>query len=176
MASLAEEIGNDPVFLALLDRLKSQLEIAVERTGVFIVPAEGGQERQLTTNPDDVHPDWSPDGRWIAFDSLREGVVEVWRVSASGGQPERLTDAPGGVPRWSPDGTQVYFIGRGTGANNVWAVSIASRKVRQVTTFTGRRGVLGRWGLAVDARYLYFTWEEGRGDIWVAEIGPQPGR
>jgi hypothetical protein len=32
--------------------------------------------------------------------------------------------------------------------------------------------VLGAEGLATDGRFIYFTWEESRGDIWVAEIVP----
>ncbi len=149
-------------------------EIVVERNGVFVMPAAGGQERNLTNNPDDIHADWSPDGKWIAFDSPRGGAQHVWRVPASGGQFERLTEAPGSLPRWSLDGREVHFIGREAGADNVWAVSIASRKVRPVTALSGRRGTLGRLALALDAQYLYFTWTEGHGDIWVAEIGQPP--
>ena len=43
-----------------------------------------------------------------------------------------------------------------------------------VTALTGRRGALGSSTLAVDTRYLYFAWEEGRGDIWVADIVQPP--
>ena len=51
---------------------------------------------------------------------------------------------------------------------------VGSRKERPVTAFTGRRDVLGLLALAVDARYLYFAWEERRGDIWVADIVQAP--
>jgi hypothetical protein len=30
--------------------------------------------------------------------------------------------------------------------------------------------------LATDGRYLYFTWEESRGDIWVADLVQPPGK
>ena len=150
-------------------------EVAVERVGVFVVPVEGGQDRQLTNHPDDIHTDWSPDGRWVVFDSARESVQVLWRVPAAGGQVERLTQAEGSLPRWSLDGREVYFIGRGARANNVWAVSIDSRKIRPVTALAGRRGVIGRLGLALDAHESVLSpWEEGRGDIWVAEIGQPP--
>ena len=62
----------------------------------------------------------------------------------------------------------------GSRANNVWSVAAGSRQERQVTAFTGRRGSLGGASLAVDARYLYFAWEERRGDIWVADIVQPP--
>lgn len=41
------------------------------------------------------YPDWSPDGRWIVFTSWRDGQGEVYRISAAGGAPTRLTNAPG---------------------------------------------------------------------------------
>jgi Tol biopolymer transport system component len=149
-------------------------EIAAHGNGIFVVPAEGGQPRRLTTDAEDLFADWSPDGRWIAFDSLRGGVRRVWRVPATGGEAERLTEGPGAGSRWSPDGTRVYFLGLGARANNVWSVTIADRRERPVTAFTGRRGALVSAGLDVDDRFLYFSWEEGSGDIWVAEIGQPP--
>jgi Tol biopolymer transport system component len=145
--------------------------------GLLVSPAQGGQERRLTDGVRDRFPDWSPDGQWIAFDSVRDGVLrQIWRVPASGGQPERLTTAEGRHPRWSPDGRLIYFGGLGPEANHIWALSMASGTERPVTAFSGRRGVLGGTGLAVDTRYLYFTWEERRGDIWVADLGPPPAR
>jgi len=149
-------------------------EIALRNNGIVIVAEEGGRERRLSTNPNDWESDWSPDGRWIVFNSTRDGTPGQWLVPAAGGEPERLTKGEGSWPRWSRDGTEIYFIGRGALANNVWAVSIAGRKERQVTALTGRRGVLGGLALAVDARYLYFAWEEGHGDIWVADIVEPP--
>jgi Tol biopolymer transport system component len=149
-------------------------EIARTTNGIVIVAVEGGQERRLTTSPSDFESEWSPDGRWLAFNSLRDGALGQWRVPAAGGEPERLTKGAGSWPRWSPDGSEIYFIGREALANNVWAVAIASRKERPVTALTGRRGVLGGMALAVDARYLYFAWEEGHGDIWVADIVQPP--
>ena len=90
--------------------------------------------------------------------------------------PVQLTAAAGveDYPSWSPDGNEIYLIGRGALADQVWAVAIAGRKEWPVTALTGRRGALGRSALAVDTRYLYFAWEEGRGDIWVADIVQPP--
>lgn len=152
------------------------MEIVKEGDGLCILPAQSGQERRLTNLPVDLHPDWSPDGRWVVFDSARDGTRRLWLISASGGQPERLTQGAGQYPRWSPDGKQIYFIGYGDRKNNVWALSLDSREERPVTALAGRRGVLGRLGLATDGRNIYFTWEESRGDIWVADIVQPPSK
>jgi Tol biopolymer transport system component/predicted Ser/Thr protein kinase len=150
-------------------------EIAAEGQGVFVVPAQGGPKRSLVDSRASLHPDWSPDGRWVAFDSTREGASSLWRVPASGGQLEKLTESEGCCPRWSPDGTLVYYAGLGSRANNVWSVAAGSGKERQVTALTGRRGALRGVSLAADRGYLYFAWQETRGDIWVADL-VQPSR
>jgi Tol biopolymer transport system component len=138
--------------------------------GLSVVPAEGGKGRRLTSNPLDNIPDWSPDGRWIAFDSARDGVTQIWRVAASGERAERQTEGAGCVPRWSRDGGQIYFLGHEDRRDNVWLLSLDTREERPVTALTGRPGRLGGLALAVDERSLYFSWEDPRGDIWVADV------
>jgi hypothetical protein len=39
-----------------------------------------------------------------------------------------------------------------------------------VTDLTGRRGNLDRWSLATDGEYLYFSWGEELGDLWVMDV------
>src|SRR5207245_1507881 len=48
----------------------------------------------------------SPDGAWLAFDSDRSGVQQIYRVRLPGGEPEQVTSEPAGAlfPSWSPDG------------------------------------------------------------------------
>jgi dipeptidyl aminopeptidase/acylaminoacyl peptidase len=71
--------------------------------------------RPLTTGR---WPAWTPDGRSVVFASDRAGSWDLWRVAASGGEPERLTADPGDElePAVSPDGTRVaYSTGTGIG-------------------------------------------------------------
>ena len=39
-----------------------------------------------------------------------------------------------------------------------------------MTDFEERRGSLGVFALATDGDYLYFTWQENIGDIWVMDV------
>lgn len=63
---------------------------------IWTVPANGGQARQITTNPAyDAYPVWSPDSRQIAFASSREGSLDVYVVGKDGGAPRRVTTDSG---------------------------------------------------------------------------------
>jgi dipeptidyl aminopeptidase/acylaminoacyl peptidase len=78
---------------------------------------DGGPPVQLTNTPDasEWHPQWSPDGRSLAFLSDRggdEATTQVWLMPAAGGEARKLTDLPAGVEdfAWSPDGTRLALI------------------------------------------------------------------
>lgn len=67
-------------------------------------------------------------------------------------------------PRWSPDGKQLYLLRNEKSEldltrDNVWLVSLPGGQERPVTDLRGRRGWIGRFTLAVDDRFVYFTWE-----------------
>ena len=80
---------------------------------IFLAPALGGAALKLVE--DGYYPSWSPDSKRIAFMSNREGHVNLWTVSASGGPPARLTKDAGidYQPAWSPDGRWIAY---GSGA------------------------------------------------------------
>ncbi|WP_246942931.1 S9 family peptidase [Bacillus pinisoli] len=57
----------------------------------------------------DVAPQWSPDGKALAFRSNRTGKNQVWLLHTDGGEAVQLTDVKQGVGEfaWSPDGSQL---------------------------------------------------------------------
>ena len=71
-------------------------------------------------------PLWSPDGRYIAFDTLREGM-SVTR-SDGAGKPQPLTQSKNVQLPWSftPDGKRLAFMEQGTGTFHLWTVSLES--------------------------------------------------
>lgn len=81
----------------------------------------GAPPTQLTASEQAVSdPQWSPDGRRLAF--VRDG--EIWLVEADGSRLVRVVAKPGGGrdPRWSPDGRQFAFISRRRGWSQVWLI------------------------------------------------------
>ena len=72
---------------------------------------EGGTPRQITTGPgSQTVPRWSRDGRWIYFSSLQDGARDIWRVRATGGQPEQVTRTGSGFLGYEVgDGTSLLY-------------------------------------------------------------------
>src|SRR5687767_2824862 len=68
----------------------------------------GGDVRRLTHSGEanSVFSDWSPDGRWILFDSDRAGDVQVFIMRADGTRERQLTFRPGFTanPAFAPNG------------------------------------------------------------------------
>ncbi|MEA2538921.1 MAG: hypothetical protein QOH35_287, partial [Acidobacteriaceae bacterium] len=82
-------------------------------------------------------PSWSPDGRWIAFDSRsQQSASSIFLLDVLGGKPKRLT-GPGPsdiVPSWSRDSRWVYFSSdRGGGPPQIWKLPASGGEPVQVT-------------------------------------------
>jgi len=68
----------------------------------------------------DTAPDWSPDGRRLAFVSNRVGASDVFVMNADGTKQRNLTRQPDIAnlqPVWSPSGKQIAFFRNGGGAD-----------------------------------------------------------
>ena len=81
---------------------------------VYVIPAEGGEEQRLTTAEGlDDGPEYAPDGKHIWFNSVRSGLMQVWRMKAAGSEQTQMTfdeTRNAWFPHVSPDGQQVVFI------------------------------------------------------------------
>src|SRR5579883_1795740 len=68
------------------------------RSAIWVVPFEGGDAVQFTAGTKtDSAPRWSPDGRWLAFLSNRDGKPQLYVMSTSGGEPRQLTKLEDGA-------------------------------------------------------------------------------
>jgi eukaryotic-like serine/threonine-protein kinase len=138
---------------------------------VAAVPVHGGEPRCITSDgPDTFFPSGSPDGRTVAYGASRNGGHLFLADLPAGGNERALTKGPGTLPRWSPDGHMIYFRRPGDINGNLWAVSATGSDEHAMTNFSGRRGAFGVTALATDGRYLYFTWQEETGDLWIMDV------
>lgn len=81
--------------------------------GIATCPASGGAETLLITSPHHYDgPDYTPDGRWIWFNSDRGGAMKLWRMAIDGSTPEQMTtgDSVDWFPHPSPDGRHVCYL------------------------------------------------------------------
>jgi len=87
---------------------------APQEFDIFAMNADGsGTERNLTNSKGlDDGPEYSPDGKYIYFNSVRSGSMQIWRMKPDGANPEQITDDEWNnwFPHISPDGQWIAFI------------------------------------------------------------------
>lgn len=84
------------------------------RFELYVMDSDGSNVRRLTDNPAwDGNPDWSPNGRRIAWGSCRAGgKCDIKVMNADGSGATNLTNSDDyydGVPTWSPNSRQILF-------------------------------------------------------------------
>lgn len=81
---------------------------------IWMMPSAGGEPTRFTYNDrGDRAPQWSPDGRWLAFISQRgqSQIAQIYLIPVGGGEARQLTRAENSVLafKWSPDGSQIAY-------------------------------------------------------------------
>jgi dipeptidyl aminopeptidase/acylaminoacyl peptidase len=96
-------------------------------TDLYMVSWDGSRTIQLTSSPDgESNPQWSPDNRYLAFQSARSsgdqadgstgagtgGGSQVWLLDRMGGEARKVTEVKGGVSdyAWSPDAKRFVLV------------------------------------------------------------------
>lgn len=81
---------------------------------VYAMPVKGGKEVRLTDAPGlDDGPEYSMDGKYIWFNSVRTGRMQAWRMKANGKEQTQMTfdtDMNSWFPHISPNGEKVVYI------------------------------------------------------------------
>jgi TolB protein len=88
----------------------------------------------------DGRPAWSPDGKWIAWPSEREGKSAIWIMDASGKNARRVTplDSEADEPSWSPDGKRIVFVSTRDGFRELYVQGVNEKNARRLTLQRGQ--------------------------------------
>lgn len=151
------------------------------RHNLWVIPSSGGWPQQLTiSNQRQMHPAWSPDGHWIAFQSDYDGNEQwdLFMVSPQNGDVIQLTQTPEvseSSPAWSPDGRTLAFLKKpqDSPTNEVATFNVLSRKTVQLTTDTPKQLSNHNPIWSRDGKWVAFTQENAKGDdanVFVVDI------
>ena len=150
---------------------------------IFVLPAEGGTARQLTSGPfDDGAPKWTPDGSSIVFSANRRPDAEhepldteIYEVSLNAGEVKALTNrrGPDLDPAVSPDGKLIAYTGfddrrQGYQVTRLYIMNRDGSGTRVVGTLDRDVGGI-TWSR--DSKGLYFQYDD-QGDTKIAFITP----
>src|SRR5687768_14254324 len=82
-------------------------------------------------------PSWSPDGRWIVFESDTASFRDLYRIDRDGSGLRRLTQNPEGnfEPAVSPDGRWIAFVSSRDGDAEVYVMRADGAEPRRITAF-----------------------------------------
>jgi len=106
-----------------------QVAMILSKSGtvdLYVGDLDGGNLKRLTkSREDESSPCWSPDGKWICFAGKYSERRALWKISASGGEPVRIST--GGTPNpsepdWSPDGKWIAFTSQRGGGFDICVV------------------------------------------------------
>lgn len=124
---------------------------------------------------DTIGGKWSPDGKWIVFaattertnSAFAEVAVDLYRVGADGGEPERIAHTAGGYgdPQFSPDGKTLYVTYEPNNAkvynlSRIAAFDWPSMKNERLITPAPNDRSIGGFSIANDGKTIYFTAED----------------
>lgn len=153
---------------------------------VWMAPLDGGRAWRVSADNSPVsHPRISPDGRWVAWTSTRDGAPEVHLAPAEGGPARRLTywgDARTSVRGWTPDGEVLAISTHGQiSLRRSWARAVP---VDGGPARTLPYGPVGSLAYGPDQRVLLLSATMGReaaswkryrggtaGKLWTGETG-----
>jgi eukaryotic-like serine/threonine-protein kinase len=139
-----------------------------------MIPASGDRTPRpiLETRYAEAYPDFSPDGRWLAYASDETGRTEVYVQAYPGPGPRQQVSTNGGTgPAWSRDGRELFYTTTQTvGGQPTLTKMMAVTVTHQPTLTTGapRQLFEGRYGATGGIR-SYDVTSDGRRFLMVQQ-------
>jgi serine/threonine protein kinase len=147
---------------------------------IFVADGDGSNPRQIFRDTPDKHNHylaWGADGEWIYFvhGTPARNEMDLWRISASGGKPERLTDLNTQMRDPTPlDQGMILFVAKdrnGSGPS-IWAFDVAHRTRQRIAFGLEQYTSLSA---TADGRRLAVTVANPSVRLWSVPIGGTSG-
>jgi Tol biopolymer transport system component len=117
----------------------------------------------------DLRPVWSPDNRWIAFESDRDGgTFHIYVMKTDGNALRALTSGATDDrrPIWTPDGKAILFDSNDGTRQEIWSVNVADGSQKQLTHTDGLASFAS---LSPDGQQIvFYLYKDGNLDLWTA--------
>jgi serine/threonine protein kinase/Tol biopolymer transport system component len=147
---------------------------AVESTAVWRINLKderhslGPPVRVISARGINRRPNFSPDGKRVAFESDRLGYSDIWYCDSNGSNCVQLTSLHGtaGTARWSPDGHYIAFESLSQPYYEVYVVEVPGGQPRLVPTFPGADNGAPNWSRDGQWIYFYSAHESGPLQLW----------
>ncbi|MFN7995493.1 MAG: protein kinase [Bryobacteraceae bacterium] len=158
---------------------RSFFDSNIWRLDLHFPSGKGSPAPLIASTRQDGVPQYSPDGKKIAFISSRSGSTQIWVSDADGSNEMQLTDmrnaAVGGDSQWSPDGERIVFDCNSDGHQQVYMIRASGGKAQRMTNPPIDNALPS---YSQDGRWIYFTsFRMGGTDIWkVPSGGGEPTR
>jgi tricorn protease len=168
-----KKLGNDVVNLTVSPSGK---RVIVEARGeLFSVPAKTGETRNMTQTNGvrETTPQWSPDGKSVAYLSDATGEVCLYTMPQMGGDSTKIATDPSHritSYRWSPDGKTFSYT---TVENELYLFDIATKKA--VKVFSNKYGGADGYDWSPDCKWIAFlnAGDNLHGAVYLYEIATQ---
>jgi Tol biopolymer transport system component len=129
----------------------------------------GEPRAEVVSTREDSRGALSPDGKLIAFNSDRDGEMNIWLHDRASGSDRQLTRGTGGdyQPAWSPDGAKIAFFSSRSSTPEIWSVDVATGALVELTR---EGGISTSPKYSPDGKTIAFQSDRGgRTELWAMD-------